>query len=413
MHVYPPRTAPLVRIALALAALLAAAAMAGGADWYASPNGMAKAKGTRESPLEIEAALGNSQVKPGDTVYLMGGKYQRRPAEKFVIRLAGAEGKPIQVRPAPGERAIIDGGISFQNPSAHVWLRDVEILVSEPQPAKPVGPGSFPKDFTRPWGGLSFDGGNACKAINLIIHDCRQGISAWSSARDTEIYGCIIYDNGWPATDRGHGHAIYTQNKDGIATIRDCIMTGGHGYTMHAYGSSRAYVDNFLIEGNIAYNGGSFLIGGGRPSHNIRARDNYLYGISLQLGYSAPFNEDCEVRDNVIVNGGLIINKYKKVVKEGNVILPKGAPRAGGSRTILRSNNYDPRRANVVVFNWDKKPQIDIDPAALLKKGDDYRLLNPRDFFGRPVLTGKYEGEPIRVPVTGEFAAFVLVKATK
>src|SRR5438309_1818301 len=82
---------------------------------------------------------------------------------------------------------------------------------------------------------------------------------------DTEIYGCIIYDNGWPATDRGHGHAIYTQNKDGITTISDCIMTGGHGYTMHAYGSSRAYVDNFRLLQNIAYKGGSFLIGGGRP----------------------------------------------------------------------------------------------------------------------------------------------------
>jgi hypothetical protein len=410
MHVYPSRTAPLVRIALALAALLAAAAVAGGADWYASPDGTAKAKGTRESPLEIEAALGNSQAKPGDTVYLMGGKYRRRPAEKFVIRLAGSEGKPIQVRPAPGERAIIDGGISFQNPSAHVWLRDLEILVSEPQPAKPVGPGSYPKDFTRPWGGLSFDGGNACKAINLVIHDCRQGISAWSSARDTEIYGCIIYDNGWPATDRGHGHAIYTQNKDGIATIRDCIMTGGHGYTMHAYGSSRAFVDNFLIEGNIAYSGGSFLIGGGRPSHNIRASKNYLYGISMQLGYAAPFNEDCSVRNNTIINGELIIKKYKKVVKEGNLILPKGAPRPEPAQAILRPNRYDRGRANVIVLNWDNKASVAVNPGAIIKTGESYRLLNPRDLFGRPVLAGRYDGSPMRVPVTGEFAAFVLVK---
>jgi hypothetical protein len=67
MHVDPSRTAPLVRIALALAALLAAAAVAGGAGWSASPNGTANAQGARESPLEIEAALGNLRVKPGDT----------------------------------------------------------------------------------------------------------------------------------------------------------------------------------------------------------------------------------------------------------------------------------------------------------------------------------------------------------
>ena len=89
-------------------------------------------------------------------------------------------------------------------------------------------------------------------------------------------------------TDRGHGHAIYTQNEDGTKTVTDCIMTGGYGYTMHAYGSKRAYVDNYLIEGNIAYKANMFLIGGGRPSHDIRVLENYLYGVSMQIGYSAP-----------------------------------------------------------------------------------------------------------------------------
>src|SRR2546421_8978 len=120
MHVHLTRTGPLLRLALALAALLAAAAVAGGAEWYAAPSGTAKAKGTRAAPLEIEAALCNPQAKPGDTVYLLGGTYRRRPAEQFTIRLIGKEGQPIQIRPVPGERAIIDGGVSFQNPSAHV-----------------------------------------------------------------------------------------------------------------------------------------------------------------------------------------------------------------------------------------------------------------------------------------------------
>ena len=93
-------------------------------------------------------------------------------------------------------------------------------------------------------------------------------------------HGCLIYDNGWAGTDRGHGHAIYTQNEDGIKTIADCIMTGGHGYTLHAYGSARAYVDNYLVAGNIAYAADTFLIGGGRPSHNIRVRDNVLHGVA-------------------------------------------------------------------------------------------------------------------------------------
>ena len=77
-------------------------------------------------------------------------------------------------------------------------------------------PGSHPADFTRPWGGLNVQGGRNCKYIHLVIHDCRQGVSFWSGDQGGELYGCVIYDNGWPATDRGHGHAVYTQNREGV-----------------------------------------------------------------------------------------------------------------------------------------------------------------------------------------------------
>ena len=78
--------------------------------------------------------------------------------------------------------------------------------------------------------------GKACKFINLVIHDDTQGVSWWAASQDSEMHGCLIYDNGWAGTDRGHGHAIYTQNNEGLKTISDCIFTGGYGYTLHAYG---------------------------------------------------------------------------------------------------------------------------------------------------------------------------------
>jgi hypothetical protein len=243
-----------------------------------------------------------------------------------------------------------------------------------------------------------------------VIHDCRQGVSWWIGSQDSELHGCIIYDNGWRAVDRGHGHAIYTQNNEGTKTISDNIMTGGHSYTLHAYGSERAFVNNYTVEGNIYYNGGPFLIGSGKPSHNIRVFKNVLYGLPMRLGYDAPHNEDCEVRDNLIVNGDLAIKRYKKVVQEDNVLLPKGASRPGGSQVILRPNKYEPRRANLAILNWDKASTVAVRPGDFLKKGDAFRLLDPRDFYGKPVLTGTYDGQAINVPVTGEFAAFVVLK---
>jgi hypothetical protein len=393
-------------------ALATLAALPGNAaEWYVAPQGTPVSKGTKEAPWDIESTLqGRQPVKPGDTILLLGGTYRRRPAEQFEVKLISMEGAPIHVRPAPGERARIDGGLAVHNPTTHVWIWDLELFVSEPQPEKPVGPGSHPKDFARPWGGLNVHGGSHCKFLNLVIHECRQGVSWWSGSRDSELYGCIIYDNGWPAVDRGHGHAVYTQNGEGIKTISDCILTGGHSYTMHAYGSSRADVSNYLVEGNICYSAGPFLVGGGKPSKNIRVVNNYLHGVLMRIGYTAPYNEDCEVRDNVIVNGGLQITKYQKVINEGNLVVPKEAKRPAGALVVLRPNKYAQDRAHLAVFNWENKPVVAVDPGGFLKRGEAFRLLNPRDAFGRPVLTGKYDGRPIDVPVTGEFAAYLVLR---
>ena len=400
--------------------LVTAAPAAHAAEWYIGPKGTPQGAGTRESPWDIESALlGNPAVRPGDTVYLLAGTYRRRPKENFEVRLAGAEGKPVHVRPAPRERAIIDGGLLVQEPAAHLWIRELEILVTEPQPEKPVGPGSHPEGFTRPWGGVHTQndperGGRHCKFINLVIHDCRQGMSLWAGTRHVEVYGCLIYDNGWKAVDRGHGHGIYTQNKEDVQTVADCIFAGGPDgtYGLHAYGSAKAYVDNYLVEGNILYHCGPLMIGGGRPSRHIRVLNNCLYGASLRLGRGAP-SEDCEVRGNVVVNGELSIVRFKEVARDDNLVLGEKTSRPAGARVVLRPNKSDPSRAHLAIFNLGKKPAVPVDPGAFLKAGDRYRLMNPKDFFGKPVLAGAYDGEPIAIPVAGEFGAFVLLKEAK
>lgn len=401
-----------------ITAILVLASLAGSlraGEWYVAPNGAADGSGTRQSPWDVESALlGRAEVKPGDTIYLRAGTYRRRPKEQFEVKLAGAEGKPIHVKPAPGERVTIDGGLLVLDPSQHLWIWGLEILVSEPQPEKPVGPGSHPEDFKRPWGGLNVQAGKHNKYIHLVIHDCRQGVSWWAGDTDGELYGCIIYDNGWPATDRGHGHAIYTQNKDGTKTISDNIMTGGHSYTLHAYGSERAYVDNYLIQGNICYDSPdrAFLIGGGRPSRNIRVFDNVLYGVNMQLGYDAPHNEDCQVKRNLLINAELRTKNYRRADVADNRVI-KSADPGRGHAVVLRPSAYDPDRANLAVYDEQASGGVDVAMEKFLKPGDSFRLMDPRNFFGKPVLEGKYTAEPVRVPLSGEFAAFVVLRTPR
>jgi hypothetical protein len=406
----PPGGVVTVVLALALSTTPAQSA-----DWYVTPQGRADRAGTAEAPWDILSTLGGGhrEIQPGDTVWIGPGTYHAAPkvgGNGYEVRLVGREGHPIRVRAMPGARATIDGGLNILPPATYVEIRDLEITVSEPRPAAPVPPDPSYRNVNRPWGGLNVNTGTGCKFINLVIHDNSQGVSWWTPSKDSELYGCLIYDNGWAGTDRGHGHAVYTQNADGTKTIADCVMTGGHGYTLHAYGSSRADVDNYLVAGNIAYAANTFLIGGGKPSRHIRVHDNILHGVGMQLGYSAPRNEDCEVRDNVIVDAGLRINKFEQVTQERNLVLARGEARPKGVRAILRPNRYDPRRAHLAVLNWEKRPEVEVDAGEFLKAGESYRLLDPRDVFGKPVRAGTADGRPIRVPMAGEFAAFVLRK---
>ena len=156
--------------------------------------------------------------------------------------------------------------------------------------------------------------------------------------------------------DRGHGHCIYTQNDEGVKTISNCIMTCRYegSYTMHAYGSERAYVNNYLATENICYAPGPFLIGGGRPSHGIRVHRNYLYGVDMRIGYTAPSNEDCDIRDNIIVNGRLEITRYRNAVQENNLVLAKNEARPAQTKAVLLPNKYDPSRAHLAIYNWAK-----------------------------------------------------------
>ncbi len=397
------------------------------AVYHVAPGGTPRGDGSAQAPWDIASALrGDHEVPPGTVIVLEEGTYRRRPQELFEVRLRGTKERPITIRPAPGAHVRIDGGLSIQPPSAHLLIRDLEIFVSEPNPASPVERGSHPAGFTRPHGGVNVYGGEDIRLVNLVVHHCRQGFSLWAGARDVELYGCLIYDNGWWGEDRGHGHAIYTQNKEGIKRIANCVIVGGFGYSVHAYGSRRAYVDHYRIENNIVYDAGPFLVGGGRPSKDILVRNNLLYRVSMRIGYNAPYNVDCRVIENLIWKGNLEVVRYRQAelvrnrVIEGRVALPEttvstqinmagSEPKAPEVHVI--PNSYDPGRAYIAVFNWPRAVAAQANVEGILRDGEAFVLKSPRHLYGEPEHWGVCENGRILLPLyRREFAAWILLR---
>ncbi len=421
-----------------VAVLMSGAAVA--ADYYVAPNGKADAAGTLEAPWDILSALNGTQkaVQPGDTIWLRGGTYtcEAAYAKKtlgYDVNLVGAADKTIQVRPYQGERVIIDGGLCVTANCAYTWIWNLEIA---PPPDKILPhiskeTGSWPNDLPGPNGGLSIYGGKGSKFIDLCIHDnLASGVSFWVGSVDSEIYGCVIFGNGWKASDRNHGHCIYTQNNEGTKTISNCILTtpfGGGQFLVHAYGSAKAYVNNFAITQNISYAPGDFLIGGGRPSENIALQGNYFYGTPAQLGgYGAAHNDNGALQGNTLLNATLTVHDYTNLAVEGNMIVGgkldllnctnvatvnntiMGDNRPTEPKIALLPNKYDLNRANLVIFNWQKAEKVDVKVAPFLAPGDDYRIMKPEDLYGKPVLEGKCAGDTLSVPMANEIGAFVV-----
>jgi hypothetical protein len=53
--------------------------------------------------------------------------------------------------------------------------------------------------------------------------------------------------------------------------------------------------------------------------------------------------------------------------------------------------------------------KVTVEP--FLRYGDSYRVMDPQDFFGRPVDRGTCRGNTIGLPVKGEFGVFVILRS--
>jgi len=69
------------------------------------------------------------------------------------------------------------------------------------------------------------------------------------------------------------------------------------------------------------------------------------------------------------------------------------------SKAFVRPNAYEKGRANIIIFNWENKETVDVDLSGVLKGGDNFEVRDAQDWFGKPVVTGKYTGEKVSLPM--------------
>jgi hypothetical protein len=409
------------------------------AGFHVTIAGSASGDGSLTKPWNLSTALlGPAAVKPGDTIWVHGGLY----AGAFVSKLTGAAGAPITVRAVPGERVTLDGK-GATNPVLQVYkaftvLRDLEITNSD---TTRVG-------SSRP-SGIYVEGKNI-SLQHLVVHDVGTGIICNSASATTaelapelEIYGCLLYNNGWDDTDRSHGHHLYIQNRDGTKHILENILASSFGFGVHAYSDTDSYwTQGYEIAGNVWFNSGaassvneaggttSKLYDGCMVGHNgthpverlvLRENMGWARGAGerdLRLGWAAP-NTDAKLEGNYIVGTTIFQPSWQTVVMNGNTFYgavtgvdtskhPNNTyltARPQGAKIFVRPSKVEPGRAHIVIYNWDGAASVAVDVSGVLAAGASYEVRSAQDLYGAPVASGTYGGGTIALPMTGLGAA--------
>ena len=355
--------------------------------FYVAPNGSPSGNGSVARPWDLQTALNQPRsVAPGAFVCLKNGTYYGRfvgnlrgnansriavsscPGEQATIdgnkvvtltasipagtpytagdiRISDAsglsvgsvitvDGEDVQVGTINGNKLRVNRGWNGTNPLAHwsgaqVKLRGSvmtvngdyvdysNLVITDSNPVR-----LEPKGANIHGNGFSIYAPHA-RIFNNVIHDCGQGIGFWVDSVDSEVYGNIVFNNGYqdsltpPKSNSNwlNGHGIYTQNERGTKTIADNIIFNQFGFGLHVF-STNSVIHNYMIKGNVHFND-LFLVGGLTPLANIVLEENYLYNGPLSVGYDNPNNSGILIKNNFLPHGLQIIYS-KNVSVSGN-----------------------------------------------------------------------------------------------
>jgi hypothetical protein len=290
-----------------------------------------------------------------------------------------------------GHRAgdlVFDASTNLTINGRFAHYRDFEVLNSYPV-----------RDYNFNWGplapgvrgtGILVGTSVGIKLINLVVHDNGVGIGASFDAFDLEAYGCLVYNNGFNDTQRGHGQGLYWQNQIGQKKIRNIISLNNFTDGMKAYAES-GYAQNFLFEHVVSANNGvleshpgnpgkldpshrqpnifSGTGNSGRPINNILIHDSYLYhprdtgpaNGNLGLGYQGIRATGLEIMNSRIMGGDhavALAHFQSGTVKGNKVYAQQSGPWVGTGAAVLVGANFEPG----YFMKWDKQAYFDQTP---------------------------------------------------
>lgn len=328
-----------------------------GATLRSYPGEWAKIDGhyttTTSTPLSVVAPLTASTVSFNGTVRFAPGNQAYIGNELVQINVANADGSYRIIRGWGGTTPLTHSvgtptrlyGTGFEVHGINSIYRDFELFNSNPARSFIITSGQG--GFLRDGDGINVVGDDL-KFVNLVVHDNLDGFFLTEAAANTEVYGCIIYNNGHVASDRPHGHGLYIQNDTGRKTISNVISFNNFALGMKAYGASVGHANGVYFDGVISFNNGSPGYFQGNPT-------SFPNGTNRRFGNLEVGSDDTPSNDISIINSNLYHKPGTEVEIPGIWL---GRNPAGGNTNVVVRNNYVVEPSDAITFNYWSNVQV-------------------------------------------------------
>jgi hypothetical protein len=422
-----------------------------GRSFHVAAAGSPHGDGSANAPWDLATALHQPEaLQPGDTIWLHGGSYKG----KFVSRLTGSAEAPIVLRQAPGERATIDGSLNVGGSAAVYWGFEVANSSTERRDEAGVSirapQSKFINLVVHDHGGNGFGFWTEAPDAEIygsIVYNngsvsgggepVGQGIAAQNRngekrIEDNVIFGQFasgiqIYGSDAAALKNFHiaGNAMFASGRPdllvgGGSAAEGIVVTNNYTYrtdkgTTAVFGNEWGPTNGDLALTDNVFIGSTKII----TWQQITAMRNTFAGaetlLMLRVPAGAPLTPDYAWRDNTYVAaegkwqpfnlsqgqasvGGFFLPDWQaKTRLDQGSRYSRGQPT--GAKVYVRPNRYEPGRANIVVYNWDKQASVTADVKDVMKRGARYEVRSVHDIFGAPVASGTYDGQPIALPM--------------
>jgi len=170
--------------------------------------------GSEEKPFRtVQHAA--AAIKPGDTVYVMAGRYD----ERIRVTTSGMEGKPIRFQSIPRHLAIVGG---FDLDASYVRVEGFEITADKPATAVQLG-------------------GSYCEVLDNYIHDMMEGVVGTGGRKPRSASGQRDYSA--VAHNRIAYNKVYHSEYGFLLIGEDWLVENNEVNRLFMYAPGRGYED--------------------------------------------------------------------------------------------------------------------------------------------------------------------------